>query len=92
MADLGPDHPRRRTLHLRLSSAVRTPSQRLGRAPTTAELDVDPADAVEAIVAGNACHTQSLDVPAYYPDRPVFPARHGRLKGRAACVGHLPAR
>jgi RNA polymerase sigma-B factor len=59
-------------LHVRIGPAVQSLSQRLGRAPTAAEiateLDTDPADVTLAIAAGNAYQPLSIDSPAYCDD------------------------
>jgi RNA polymerase sigma-B factor len=59
-------------LHVRIGPAVQSLSQRLGRAPTAAEIaaevDADPADVAQAIAAGNAYQPLSIDSPAYGGD------------------------
>lgn len=56
-------------LHVRIGPAVQSLSQRLGRAPTAAEiaaeLGANPADVTQAIAAGNAYQPLSIDSPAY---------------------------
>jgi RNA polymerase sigma-B factor len=58
--------PRRlKELHLQLGSATAEMSQRLGRAPTAselaAELELDRAEVVEALIAGSGYNTLSMD-------------------------------
>ncbi len=58
--------PRRmKELHLQLSRGVSELSQRLGRAPTVnelaAELDLDPEDVSQGLIAGNAYQAVSVD-------------------------------
>ncbi|MFB7875000.1 MULTISPECIES: SigB/SigF/SigG family RNA polymerase sigma factor [unclassified Nocardia] len=58
--------PRRvKETHLRIGSAVDQLSQRLGRAPTAkeiaAELEVDPDEVTQAVIAGNAYQPTSID-------------------------------
>jgi RNA polymerase sigma-B factor len=61
--------PRRmKELHLALSRATGEMSQRLGRSPTVselaAELDLDPEEVAQGLIAGNAYQTVSVDRPA----------------------------
>ncbi|ATQ28890.1 RNA polymerase sigma factor [Rhodococcus ruber Chol-4] len=61
--------PRRmKEMHLALSKATGELSQRLGRAPTAAELaaelGLDPEEVAEGLVAGNAYQAVSVDRPA----------------------------
>lgn len=61
--------PRRvKEIHLRIGATVDTLSQRLGRSPTAkeiaAELDVDPADVTQALIASNAYAPTSIDAAA----------------------------
>ncbi|MFD5178876.1 RNA polymerase sigma factor SigF [Nocardia sp. NPDC058379] len=58
--------PRRvKETHLRIGAAVDQLSQRLGRSPTAkeiaAELDVDPDEVTQAVIAGNAYQPTSID-------------------------------
>ncbi|PXX57906.1 RNA polymerase sigma-B factor [Nocardia tenerifensis] len=58
--------PRRvKETHLRIGSAIDALSQRLGRSPTAkeiaAELDVDPDEVTQAVIAGNAYQPSSID-------------------------------
>ncbi|GGK39254.1 SigB/SigF/SigG family RNA polymerase sigma factor [Nocardia camponoti] len=58
--------PRRvKETHLRIGGAVDQLSQRLGRAPTAkeiaAELEVDPDEVTQAVIAGNAYQPTSID-------------------------------
>lgn len=58
--------PRRvKETHLRIGAAVDSLSQRLGRAPTAkeiaAELEVDPDEVTQAVIAGNAYAPSSID-------------------------------
>lgn len=60
--------PRRlKDLHVEISKVVETLSQRLGRAPSAreiaAELDTDTAEVAEALIAGSAYQTVSMDTP-----------------------------
>ncbi|WP_431971655.1 RNA polymerase sigma factor SigF [Nocardia sp. bgisy134] len=61
--------PRRvKETHLRIGSAIDTLSQTLGRSPTAkeiaAELDVDPDEVTQAVIAGNAYQPSSIDAAA----------------------------
>ncbi|MEV6559131.1 RNA polymerase sigma factor SigF [Nocardia sp. NPDC051756] len=58
--------PRRvKETHLRIGAAIDALSQRLGRSPTAkeiaAELDVDPDEVTQAVIAGNAYQPSSID-------------------------------
>ena len=58
--------PRRvKETHLRIGAAIDTLSQTLGRSPTAkeiaAELDVDPDEVTQAVIAGNAYQPSSID-------------------------------
>lgn len=61
--------PRRvKEIHLRLGPTIDTLSQRLGRSPTAkeiaAELEVDPGEITQALIAGNAYQPSSIDAPS----------------------------
>ncbi|MCP2315777.1 RNA polymerase sigma-B factor [Nocardia amikacinitolerans] len=61
--------PRRvKETHLRIGAAIDTLSQTLGRSPTAkeiaAELDVDPDEVTQAVIAGNAYQPSSIDAAA----------------------------
>lgn len=61
--------PRRvKETHLRIGAAVDNLSQSLGRSPTAkeiaAELDVDPDEVAQAVIAGNAYQPASIDAAA----------------------------
>ncbi|MBY8859618.1 SigB/SigF/SigG family RNA polymerase sigma factor [Nocardia sp. CA2R105] len=58
--------PRRvKETHLRIGSAIDALSQSLGRSPTAkeiaAELDIDPDEVTQAVIAGNAYQPSSID-------------------------------
>ncbi|BCK55275.1 RNA polymerase sigma factor SigF [Nocardia wallacei] len=58
--------PRRvKETHLRIGAAIDTLSQSLGRSPTVkeiaAELDIDPDEVTQAVIAGNAYQPSSID-------------------------------
>jgi RNA polymerase sigma-B factor len=60
--------PRRlKDLHVEISKVVETLSQRMARAPTAreiaVELDIDAAEVAEALIAGSAYQTVSMDTP-----------------------------
>ncbi|GAA5053796.1 hypothetical protein GCM10023318_28030 [Nocardia callitridis] len=61
--------PRRvKETHLRIGAAIDSLSQSLGRSPTAkeiaAELDVDPDEVTQAVIAGNAYQPSSIDAAA----------------------------
>ncbi|WP_067842178.1 RNA polymerase sigma factor SigF [Nocardia lijiangensis] len=61
--------PRRvKETHLRIGAAIDTLSQTLGRSPTAkeiaAELEVDPDEVTQAVIAGNAYQPSSIDAAA----------------------------
>ena len=95
--------PRRaKDLHVRLSSTIETLSQRLGRAPTPAELaedlGVDEEDVLEAIDAGAAYRSSSLDQLVETSPSPAASESAGqrtRMEDRdqlARLLEHLPER
>jgi len=95
--------PRRaKDLHVRLSSTIETLSQRLGRAPTPTELaedlGVDEDDVLEAIDAGAAYRSSSLDQLVETSPSPAASesaSQRTRMEDRdqlARLLEHLPER